>query len=69
MQRSHVYTLSQAGQHGHRRLRLDRAAGGERAIAREFTPYNEQQLAALSAKAEPVSKPGLFFRFYDHDAV
>ena len=39
------------------------------AIARNFTPYNEQQLAALSAKAEPVSKPGLFFRFYDHDAV
>ena len=39
------------------------------AIAREFTPYNEQQLASLAAKAEPVSKPSLFFRFYDHDAV
>ena len=38
-------------------------------IARSFTPYNEQQLASLAAKAEPVSKPSLFFRFYDHDAV
>lgn len=38
-------------------------------IARDFTPYNEQQLAALAAKAEPVSKPSLFFRFYDHDAA
>lgn len=38
-------------------------------IAREFTPYNEQQLASLAAKAEPVSKPSLFFRFYDHDAA
>jgi uncharacterized protein len=39
------------------------------AIARDFTPFNEQQLAALAAKAEPVSKPSLFFRFYDHDAA
>lgn len=39
------------------------------AIARGFTPFNEQQLADLAAKAEPVSKPSLFFRFYDHDAV
>ncbi|HUB18296.1 MAG TPA: aldo/keto reductase [Acidobacteriaceae bacterium] len=39
------------------------------AIARGFTPYNEQQLAAIAAKTEPVSKPGLFFRFYDHDAA
>jgi uncharacterized protein len=39
------------------------------AIARDFTPYNEQQLAALATKAEPVSKPSLFFRFYDHDAA
>ena len=38
-------------------------------IARDFTPYNEQQLASLAAKAEPVSKPSLFFRFYDHDAA
>jgi uncharacterized protein len=38
-------------------------------IARDFTPYNEQQLATLAAKAEPVSKPSLFFRFYDHDAA
>jgi uncharacterized protein len=39
------------------------------AIARDFTPFSEQQLAALAAKAEPVSKPSLFFRFYDHDAA
>jgi len=38
-------------------------------IARDFTPYNDQQMAALAAKAEPVSKPSLFFRFYDHDAA
>jgi aryl-alcohol dehydrogenase-like predicted oxidoreductase len=38
-------------------------------IARDFTPYNEQQLTALAAKAEPVSKPSLFLRFYDHDAA
>jgi hypothetical protein len=36
-------------------------------IARDFTPYNDQQMAALAAKAEPVAKPSLFFRFYDHD--
>jgi uncharacterized protein len=36
-------------------------------IARDFTPYNDQQMAALATKAEPVSKPSLFFRFYDHD--
>jgi hypothetical protein len=24
-------------------------------------------MAALAAKAEPVAKPSLFFRFYDHD--
>ena len=38
-------------------------------IARDFTPYNDQQMAALAARAEPVSKPSLFFRFYDHDAA
>jgi len=32
-------------------------------IARDFTPYNDQQMAALATKAEPVSKPSLFFRF------
>jgi hypothetical protein len=36
-------------------------------IARDFTPYSDQQMAALAAKAEPVAKPSLFFRFYDHD--
>jgi aryl-alcohol dehydrogenase-like predicted oxidoreductase len=36
-------------------------------IARDFTPYNDQQMAALATKAEPVAKPSLFFRFYDHD--
>jgi aryl-alcohol dehydrogenase-like predicted oxidoreductase len=35
-------------------------------LAREFTPYSEKQMAALVAKAEPVSKQSLFFRFYDH---
>src|SRR6201993_1383784 len=34
-------------------------------LAREFTPLNEQQLAQLTERAEPVSKPSLFFRFYD----
>jgi uncharacterized protein len=34
-------------------------------LAREFTPLNQQQLAALTAKAEPVSKQSLFFRFYE----
>lgn len=33
-------------------------------LAREFTPLSEMQMAALSAKAEPVSKQALFFRFY-----
>jgi predicted aldo/keto reductase-like oxidoreductase len=35
-------------------------------LAREFTPFNDKQLAALVQKAEPVSKQALFFRFYDH---
>ena len=35
-------------------------------LAREFTPFNEKQMAGLVAKAEPVSKQALFFRFYDH---
>lgn len=35
-------------------------------LARDFTPFNQQQMASLSAKAEPVSKQSLFFRFYDH---
>ncbi len=34
-------------------------------MAREFTPLNQQQMAALTAKAEPVSKQSLFFRFYE----
>jgi hypothetical protein len=38
-------------------------------IARDFTPFNDTQMTALAAKAEPVSKASLFFRFYDHDAV
>src|SRR3984885_14312691 len=36
-------------------------------IARSFTPFNDTQMAALAEKAEPVSKPSLFFRFYDPD--
>src|SRR5664279_5822943 len=35
-------------------------------LAHEFTPYNEKQMTDLVAKAEPVSKQSLFFRFYDH---
>jgi aryl-alcohol dehydrogenase-like predicted oxidoreductase len=34
-------------------------------LAREFTPFNQQQMLALTQKAEPVSKQSLFFRFYD----
>jgi len=34
-------------------------------LAREFTPFNQKQMAELTAKAEPVSKQSLFFRFYD----
>lgn len=34
-------------------------------LAREFTPLNHQQMAALTEKAQPVSKQSLFFRFYD----
>ena len=33
-------------------------------LARGFTPLNQQQLAALTEKAQPVSKQSLFFRFY-----
>jgi len=34
-------------------------------LAREFTPFNQQQLAALTEKATPVAKQSLFFRFYE----
>jgi hypothetical protein len=34
-------------------------------LARDFTPLNHQQLADLTARSEAVSKPSLFFRFYD----
>jgi hypothetical protein len=34
-------------------------------LAREFTPLSEGQEKELVARAEPVSKPSLFFRFYD----
>jgi aryl-alcohol dehydrogenase-like predicted oxidoreductase len=34
-------------------------------LAREFTPLSDGQAAELVARAEPVSKPSLFFRFYD----
>ncbi len=36
-------------------------------LAREFTPFNDKQLAELVVRAEPVSKPSLFFRFYEHE--
>ena len=32
-------------------------------LARVFTPLNDQQMAAIHSKAEPVSKQALFFRF------
>ena len=38
-------------------------------LARDFTPFSQQQMAALTAKVEPVSQQSLFFRFYDHDAA
>ncbi|HEX3472899.1 MAG TPA: aldo/keto reductase [Silvibacterium sp.] len=34
-------------------------------LARDFTPLSNQQQAELVALAEPVSKPSLFFRFFD----
>ena len=34
-------------------------------LAREFTPLSDNQVEALVKRAEPVSKPSLFFRFYD----
>ena len=36
-------------------------------LAREFTPLSDKQSAELVARAEPVSKPSLFFRFYEHE--
>jgi aryl-alcohol dehydrogenase-like predicted oxidoreductase len=32
-------------------------------LAREFTPLSAPQMESLSARAEPVSKPALFFRY------
>jgi len=34
-------------------------------LARDFTPLSDAQTASLVARAEPVSKPSLFFRFYE----
>ena len=34
-------------------------------LARDFTPLNHDQMAALTEKAQPVSKQSLFFRFYE----
>ncbi|HUZ90741.1 MAG TPA: hypothetical protein VMU78_02395, partial [Methylocella sp.] len=34
-------------------------------LARVFTPLSASQETELVARAEPVSKPSLFFRFYD----
>jgi len=33
--------------------------------ARDFTPLSDSQSAELVARAEPVAKPSLFFRFYE----
>ncbi len=35
------------------------------AIARAFTPLSDRQMAELVAKAEPVSRQALFFRFFE----
>jgi hypothetical protein len=32
-------------------------------LAREFTPFNERQMKDLTARAAPVAKQALFFRF------
>jgi hypothetical protein len=32
-------------------------------LAREFTPLSVHQMGALSARAEPVSKQAMFFKF------
>jgi hypothetical protein len=34
-------------------------------LARDFTPLNQTQMAALTEKAQPISKQSLFFRFYE----
>ena len=34
-------------------------------LARDFTPLSQQQMVALTEKAQPVSKQSLFFRFYE----
>lgn len=34
-------------------------------LTREFTPLSEGQEKELVTRAEPVSRPSLFFRFYD----
>lgn len=34
-------------------------------LARDFTPLNEAQMAAISQKTEPISKQALFFRFFE----
>jgi len=36
-------------------------------IASAFTPFTAQQMSDLAARAQVVSKPSLFFRFYDRD--
>ncbi|HEY0760372.1 MAG TPA: aldo/keto reductase [Acidisarcina sp.] len=35
------------------------------ALARAFTPFNDRQMQELTARAEPVSKQALFFRFME----
>jgi aryl-alcohol dehydrogenase-like predicted oxidoreductase len=34
-------------------------------LARDFTPLSDTQMAAISQKAEPISKQALFFRFFE----
>jgi aryl-alcohol dehydrogenase-like predicted oxidoreductase len=36
-------------------------------LARDFTPLTDKQTAEVVARVEPVAKPALFFRFYEHE--
>ena len=36
-------------------------------LARDFTPLTDKQAAEVVARVEPVAKPALFFRFYEHE--
>jgi hypothetical protein len=48
--------------HSHYWLRYYGAVEQNVQLARDFTPLNQQQMAGLTEKAQPVSKQALFFR-------